>query len=185
MILDIDLMAQLARMDETLDYLKANPNTGTVHHVQAALTAKFGVKLPVLQIEQYLHTLEIHGFIHMKHGIYTTTMKSVFERTYSSYHKKTVDHEIVDYALKKISVSSAKLNKYIGFYAAGIAIISAAVPIIIYLISLSDVQKVSTTIPQLQKLQEAISKQAEQDKQFQDSVIEILNKSTRSDASGR
>jgi len=87
--------------------------------------------------------------------------------------EKEKDEKAADYNLKLVSISSMELNKKFGKYALLIAILTAVVPIGIYLNQRNDTQKVETEIPQLKDLQSTLK----DIKEGQDSLIKILNDS--------
>ncbi len=89
--------------------------------------------------------------------------------------KNEEEKEQIDFKLKEISYNSARLNKWLPLYALFIAILTAAVPLIIYYISKNDVQKSNTEVPQLMKMQEKQDSTLLLQKNYLDSLSKLIN----------
>ena len=89
------------------------------------------------------------------------------------------DKSIIEDKLKKVSLESITLNKWLPVYAIIIAVIAAVVPFIIYGISRNDAVSTNTTILQLQKMQETEEHMQQiLEKKF-DSLLKVLNQSKK------
>ena len=111
------------------------------------------------------------------------TLLTVTERgwRFQSFEKEREDklkegeRADLDDKLKAISIESVKLNKNLGLYALGIAFITAAVPFIVYFISLNDIQQSETRVKQLDSLILLQQESATREIAFRDSILNILN----------